>query len=34
MTVDRLLGNMDFSPVLKSAVRERMGRQDPEPGDS
>lgn len=32
MTVDRLLGNMDFSPVLRSAVRERMGREDPEAG--
>ncbi|WP_017579903.1 AbrB/MazE/SpoVT family DNA-binding domain-containing protein [Nocardiopsis valliformis] len=31
MTVDKLLGNMDFSPVLKSVVREQMGEAG-EPG--
>lgn len=35
MTVDRLLGNVDFSPVLKSAVREQVGEEaagaEPEP---
>ncbi|GAB3721482.1 AbrB/MazE/SpoVT family DNA-binding domain-containing protein [Nocardiopsis nanhaiensis] len=38
MTVDRLLGNMDLSPVLKSAVRDQMGAEGeesgPESGDS
>ena len=33
MTVDRLLGNMDLSPVLKSAVRNQMGGEgEAEPG--
>ena len=33
MTVDRILGNMDFSPVLKSAVREHIDdEEDPEVG--
>ncbi|GAB3696295.1 AbrB/MazE/SpoVT family DNA-binding domain-containing protein [Nocardiopsis oceani] len=32
MTVDRLLGNMDLSPVLKSAVRDQMGEAGEQSG--
>ncbi|WP_017615625.1 AbrB/MazE/SpoVT family DNA-binding domain-containing protein [Nocardiopsis salina] len=28
MRVDRLLANMEFSPVLKSAVKERMAEEE------